>query len=157
MSSVDGEENAIGVTELAEEEESTFSEVEVKTELRPATSHSPERTQILKSAPLTEGLAEGQEEEEPQRHDNDSDGSDMQTENGDVDGDGEELPVGFHEVQDLGYDSESGESLYHDTAPTRDLARGSGGRIRLRALLLAQCHGDNESTAAFETRKWSEL
>ncbi|KAH8885104.1 hypothetical protein GQ53DRAFT_368913 [Thozetella sp. PMI_491] len=112
LSSVDGEEPAADAKEFAEDEESVYSEVETRTHLRPADSHSPERKPIENPVDdATEGVLGHQEE------DDDDDVSDMLTENGDVEQEQEVLPVGFQEVQDLGYDydSESGESMYHDT------------------------------------------
>ncbi len=115
-SSVDGGDNAMDAQGLTEDDESIYSEVEISTQLRPATSHSPDRGPTTLDAGLT---ALGLRTERGPDADNGSDGSDLHTENGDfVEGferPEEELPVGFHEAQDLGYESESGESLYHDT------------------------------------------
>ena len=115
-SSVDGGDNPMDAQGLTEDDESTYSEVEISTQLRPATSHSRDRNPTTFDAGLN---ALGVRTERDPEADDGSDGSDMHTENGDfaevLEGPEEELPVGFHEARDLGYESESGESLYHDT------------------------------------------
>lgn len=105
-SSVDGDrkrENSRQVENYAEEDESVYSEVaENRTPLRPASSRSPERTPL----PVAEPVSTGQDDDEG--------GFDVATENGD-ETDDDLSSAGFQDAVDLGYESESGESLYHDT------------------------------------------
>ncbi|KAK3936476.1 hypothetical protein QBC46DRAFT_296101, partial [Diplogelasinospora grovesii] len=98
----------------AEEEDSIYSEVENGTRLRPAVSQSPAVGQSPERKPLPDSPADMEKTTEVERDDDDI--SDMHTENGDDDNDGEEGPPGeFQDVDDIDYESESGESLYHDT------------------------------------------
>ncbi|KAK1758220.1 hypothetical protein QBC47DRAFT_134476 [Echria macrotheca] len=107
-SSVDGEKQIPDINgqqdHYAEEEESIYSEVVNGTQLRPAGVRSPERMNV----PLSATGVDGGDAEE------DRDDSHVLVEDGDVP-DGDVLEDGFHDAVDLGYESESGESLYHDT------------------------------------------
>ncbi|KAK3362977.1 hypothetical protein B0T25DRAFT_26295 [Lasiosphaeria hispida] len=89
----------------AEEEDSNYSEeLPSGTQLRPAASRSPERRSLPNPAPYVDGPGA----------ENDSNGSDARTENGGISGDGE-LSVGFEDAVDIDYESESGDSMYHDS------------------------------------------
>ncbi|KAK0655571.1 hypothetical protein B0T16DRAFT_315840 [Cercophora newfieldiana] len=82
------------------DEESAYEDVEEVTQLRPADGHYPDR----RSIPLPPAKIDISEQYD----------DDVVTENGDMP-EGEELPEGFQDAVDLGYESESGDSLYHDT------------------------------------------
>jgi hypothetical protein len=102
-SSIDGEAKQELVDpgdEYADEEESVFEDVEEVTQLRPAEGHHPDRRSIpLPAANFDDTIYQD---------------DDVVTENGDVP-ENEEPPEGFQDAVDLGYESESGDSLYHDT------------------------------------------
>ncbi|KAK3330421.1 hypothetical protein B0H66DRAFT_61644 [Apodospora peruviana] len=105
-SSVDeaGRVKPAGIHDDGVDEHSVFSEQGNVPRSRPAGDPTPERS----SSPLLTS-----DEVTP----DDDDGLDLLTENGDEDGEEEEeeLPVGFHDAVDMDYESESGDSLYHDT------------------------------------------
>ena len=88
-----------------EDLESVYNEVEHTAEIEPAGNASPERMSI----PLSRSSAEKVDTEAGV-----DDVSDMHTENGDFQED-DEGSIGFQDALDVGYESESGESLYHDT------------------------------------------
>ena len=107
-SSIDGDAvqalaEAIHQDSYVEEGESVYSEAHSGTQLKPAGGRSPAGI----SAPLSAtGVDDAGLEVE--------DDSDVVTENGDPPEE-EDLPAGFHDAMDMGYESESGDSLYHDT------------------------------------------
>jgi hypothetical protein len=113
-SGVDGNDKAAAggdsVKEESAEDESIYTENENLTKLRPPTSHSTRRN-IVETTPeaVVDEAPEAAEEED----DDDDDAiSDMHTENGDMDDD---IPDDSALLDDEAYESESGESLYHDT------------------------------------------
>jgi len=89
--------------EYADEEESNFTDVEDTTRLRPAGGRLHDRRSIPLPVADIDNIRVQDEED-----------FDVATENGDMPGH-EELPVDFQDAVDLGYESESGDSLYHDS------------------------------------------
>lgn len=108
LSSVDGDEQAreSGPEKYTEDDDSMYSEVENETQLRAPGNQSPER-QVVGTAIEPDTAA---------REESGGDDSDMQTENGDI---GREGQVDIEQPGEAAYESEteseSGESLYHDT------------------------------------------
>ncbi|KAK3311226.1 uncharacterized protein B0T15DRAFT_67093 [Chaetomium strumarium] len=100
--SVDGDTKERAATNHVEGEDTDYFDAEHEIQHEQPAGRSPSTTDLLSpSAPDPE--ANGGVED---------DGSDMLTENGDVD-EGQE--DNFHDADDADYMSESGESLYHDT------------------------------------------
>ncbi|KAK4153938.1 hypothetical protein C8A00DRAFT_43191 [Chaetomidium leptoderma] len=103
-SSVDGDAE-VGqhlANDHVEGEETDYADAEDGGHPEDAASHYPDNEQLSASMPAVEAGDDDVED----------DVSDMQTENGDMDEDHEQ---DFHDADDAGYVSESGESLYHDT------------------------------------------
>ncbi|KAK0730709.1 hypothetical protein B0H67DRAFT_47946 [Lasiosphaeris hirsuta] len=89
----------------ADEEDSNYSEeMPSGTQLRPAESRSPERRSLSLPAPYFDGS--GVEDG--------GIGSGMRTEDSDISGDGDQS-ASFEDVVDIDYESESGDSMYHDS------------------------------------------
>jgi hypothetical protein len=100
-SSVDGDTKERAAINHVEGEDTDYFDAEHEIQPEQAASLSPSTDPLSPSAPDTE-VNGGVED----------DGSDMLTENGDVD---EGREDDFHDADDAGYMSESGDSLYHDT------------------------------------------
>lgn len=107
LSSVDGEGQVPqGAQEkYVEDEDSIYSEVDTNTSLRPPGNQSPEG-KVLATTTGPDVVAAGEDG---------SDGSDLQTENGDSGAEGQDDDDVGQVDDEAAYDSESGESLYHDT------------------------------------------